>query len=211
MNRVFLGPAVLVCALGALAAQGGIIDIEMLEYKGTVVIQPGFWQKQYLSHMTVTLGQEWENPGTYHRDNRETLTWVNAGPAIALTFYNFYATQIEVPEPPWHDELVDFYWLMAVGDSPTQLTPLPDGMALTAASLIGGTGTEYQGTITPLSNLASLPTSSSHDTSITWDLSPFAQTTGNFYLASVTMPAHEAVPEPASLLLLGLVVLARRR
>jgi hypothetical protein len=127
----------------------------------------------------------------------------------SVHLFNVYPFEIEVPQQPdgsvLCSQMIDFFDVFAAGDV-NGLCPLPDGTVLLASVFFGPTsGRSYAATVTPISDLANLPTSSANDLMITWDLSSFSDTTGNFYLAQVSIPVNDLAgcPEPSALALLG--------
>ena len=125
---------------------------------------------------------------------------IPAGPPFRL--FNIYPDLIDVPQPFDPNRNIDFAWVMAA-DTGTGIGPVPSGLNLQNASLVGVSGTQFPATIQSISNLAALPTSSPNDLRINWDLSPFSQTTGSFFLVQATIPGSQIVPEPSTGLLLG--------
>lgn len=103
--------------------------------------------------------------------------------------------------------LTDHFWVI-LADAGAGIGGLPAGAALQQASLFGNaTGTEFVASITPINDLANLPTSSANNASMTWDLSGISQTTGNFFLAEATLPASEFTPEPSTFILFAVSIL----
>ncbi len=138
--------------------------------------------------------------------NTETIL-VPTGNAIVITLYNIYPLVIDVPGTSVKTAMIDVYDVLAA-DSGSGIGSLPPGMVLEQSSFFGTvSNATYTAQITPITDLADLPTSSANDSAITWDLSSLSGTTGNFYLAKVTLPFEDvaSVPEPsaAGLLLVG--------
>src|SRR5262245_46621609 len=130
--------------------------------------------------------------------------------------FNIYPDFVDVPQPLESTQLVDFPWFMAA-DIGQGIGPLPVGSVALAAALIGpSTGTRFPATITPVSDLATLPSSSANDLLVQWNLAALSGTTGNFFLMQASMPVTEFVPESDSMMLLGaglpmVVAFLRRR
>jgi hypothetical protein len=188
-------PAVVVVTLLSVPAEAGIITFEAVEFKGTVIpLIPV--TETFVSAVVIQLAPP---PITIDIILNEEVVGFLAGPPIDI--YNRYHAVIEIPQPPGLLQLIDIFWFMAA-DTGGGVGPLPPGAALLSAGLFGPrTGTFYPATVTPISDLAALPTSSVHDIMIGWDLTGIATTTGNFFLAQASIPVIEAVPEPATLAL----------
>jgi hypothetical protein len=195
-------------------ANAGTFTLQVVDDKGSVTIQPGFFQHVFGSHMSMTLGPEWGNlAGHFERDNNEQLIWVNAGPAITLHFANVFPKEIDVPENPNPNphRPIDFFDIFTELDINNHPAPLEQGMQIQGANMQGSSGTLFPGVVTPINDLSNLPTSSANDTNIQWDLSQFTTTTGNFYLIEYTLPnALEAtqIPEPPAFVLFGAAIAA---
>jgi hypothetical protein len=136
---------------------------------------------------SVSVGSAGIPFGVFAIPNQETVL-IQSGPPFEL--FNIYAAVIELPEPFNVQLSIDIFWFIAANTG-TGIGPLPDGMVLQSASLGG-----VPATITPISSLASLPTSSANDLSIAWDTSALTNTTGNFFLAEATLPNALLVPGP---------------
>ena len=195
-------------------ANAGTITILVVDDKGSVTIQPGFFQHVFLSHMSMTLGPEWGDlAGHFERNNNEQLVWVNAGPAITLHFANIFPKEIDVPENPGpnHFNPISFFDIFVELDINNKPTTLEPNMQIQGADMQGSSGAIFPGQVTPINDLSHLPTSNSNDTNIQWDLSQFATTTGNFFLIEYDLPnAFEATktPEPSTFILLGTALAA---
>ncbi|MBL8484978.1 MAG: PEP-CTERM sorting domain-containing protein [Rhodocyclaceae bacterium] len=224
-SRAAAGAAALLTGMLAdLAAQAGLISIDVVDDKGSITIQPGHFERVFGSRMSLTLGAEWgSRAGHYERGNREKLVWVNTGQPITLRFANIFPREIHVPQTPApnpHAPL-SFFDVFVELDISGNVLPLEAGMQIEQApeppALQGASGTWYEGVVTPLADLSQLPTSSPEAPQIVWDLSDFGTLTGNFYLIRYELPnAFEltGIPEPSSLALAGLGALlcgARRR
>ncbi|GGA01956.1 hypothetical protein [Okeania sp. KiyG1] len=122
---------------------------------------------------------------------------------------NVYPGKIDIIELPSIKDLIGIPWLMSSSTLDEisgntfpdnfSLISMPEGTSLKEASIFGlRSGTEYSASITEINDLSTLPTSFLN-TEVTWDLSKFSETTGNFYLAQVEMPLEEfcSVPEPS--------------
>lgn len=179
-----------------------IVDFDY-ELKGTITIQPvipttvtktsHFRPKSCMSlNPNMTL-----DPVTV--PNTETIN-VPSGPPLTFNLYNVYPLVIDVPGTSVKTASIDIYDILAA-DTGSGIAALPDGLSLQQATFFGTVNNMgYVAQITPISDLANLPTSSANDSAITWDLSQFTGTTGNFYLSKVTVPLEDvaAVPEPQS-------------
>lgn len=180
-------------------AEAGTIETIPLEDKGVSLPSMGlniFPSEVQVSHgmfgwtITVTL---W---------NAEVVNVSSVGPAVRV--FNVYPDAAHVPQVPSFDpnNPIDFFFFMAVDSDTTQtspvsgLGPLPGGWTVEQATMTGTSGTGLSAEITPISDLANLPTSSPNLTAIEWDLSAFSQTTGNFFLAKVTFPNAYELVEP---------------
>ncbi len=179
-------------------AWGGVLKCIVLEFKGLFQLVEITKRTEFGSSMSITLESGWgeRNGRTYIRFNKETVVFdvVPVGPPIRI--YNVYPGRIHFPQIDGRINLdlpIDLFFVMMV-DPGEGIGPLPDGAVLEQVSLIGSSGTEYVAEITPINDLANLPTSSANDVEIGWDLSEVAQTTGNFFLSKVTLPnAHELI------------------
>jgi len=109
---------------------------------------------------------------------------------------NTWEQIIVLPEPIKPNQKMDLFWLMVAGEA-APFGPLPDGIRLDSGSMIAQSGIEYAAEVVPISNLTNLLTSSTNDSSISWDLEDISPQTGNFYLASTTVPFSDLVPEPS--------------
>lgn len=212
----FLVPVAIGLALAA-PASAGTITIQVVDDKGSVTIQPGFFQHVFGSHMSMTLGPEWGNlAGHFERDNNEQLVWMNTGPAITIHFANVFPKEIDVPENPNPNpsrpiDFFDIFTELNLDQLTNHPAPLEPGMQIQGANMQGSSGTIFQGSVTQITDLSKLPTSSVNDTNIQWDLSQFTSTTGNFYLIEYTLPnAFEAtqIPEPSAMVLIGTAIAA---
>jgi len=119
---------------------------------------------------------------------------------------------MEIPQPPLFpppppDVEIDltFFPLVDLGSG---LQPLPTGSDLAQFALFGPrTGTFYSAVITHLGGVGDLPTSTVRDVSIQWNLSNLSSTTGEVFLATVTLPFSElTVPEPDLAYLSGILL-----
>lgn len=191
----------LLLCLGAPAVSAGVINFTVVEDKGLfIIVQPAL----LIIPDVLTIIPPAPDPIV----NRIVPSVEQILLVSTVRLLNITSQSIEIPQPLTLPQVIDIFWFMSA-DSGAGPGPLPGGSSLQSASLIGPrTGTVFPATITPIANLASLPTSSAHDLAIQWNLSALTQTTGNFFLASASIPVSEFVPEPASgiLCLIGLVV-----
>ena len=200
MNKL-LAPIVAATMLSAIGSfdsvQAGIIQVgEQYEYKGTFIItEPA----------TLLIPSELQIicPICGVLATIPNLEEVDVDVVVgAIDFYNVYPLFIDVPQPIGKLASVDFFSILAA-DLGTGIGSLPDRVTLASASMTGvGTGTRYESEITFIDDLAALPTSSSNNLNIQWDLSVFSETTGNFFLAKTTVPFFDVccVPEPSAIL-----------
>ncbi len=204
--------SLLVCGQAVMA--GVVVFGPFLDFKGIAVVPvPGdTWSQTFISTNTHTLGIEWPNPGTFINTNIETLTWQSPPSVVAFPVFNVVCLALAVPEPPdgpaldpdTEIEIFSVTTSGSDGSNPDDLGPLPSGVTENGASFYGNNGVTYPVTVTPITDLTDLPTSSAIDASITWNLSAFTTTTGNFDLESVIVPEAAIVPEPSTFALLGI-------
>ncbi len=215
----------LMCTLCG-GAQAGAIETIPVEDKG--VFFPFLGVHTFPSEVQVSFGMFGPSI-TVTLWNSEAVNMGGVGPAVRV--FNVYPETLHVSQVPAFDpdDPIDFFFFMAV-DTDTTVTipaaglgPLPGNWTVQQASMTGTSGTQYAAQITPISDLANLPVSSTNLVAIDWDLSALSQTTGNFFLAQVTFPnAYEIYPPvtPAlrreaiivlAVLLAGIAVIVIRR
>lgn len=209
-KRTMLGAAcVLLSAVEILssnAASGGIINLTVVEDKGLFqdIIQIDIFSKT--SGVLI-------DPPLIVLIQRTNFEKFQIPIGLPYRLFNIYAATIEIPQPVDFQAFIDIYWLVAadIGDT-GMIGGLPSLGELVSASMTGSSGAVFDAEITPINDLANLPTSSINDLMIEWDLSALTETTGNFFLAKVTLPGKELVPGPGSVAILALGgLMARRR
>lgn len=131
---------------------------------------------------------------------------------------NVYPGKIDRIELPSIGDLIGIPWLMSsstfdeisgeIDPNNFSLISMPEETSLKEASIFGlKSGIEYSASITEINDLSTLPTSFLN-TEVTWDLSKFSETTGNFYLAQVEIPLEEFCPIPESSFVFGIINLS---
>jgi hypothetical protein len=181
-------------------AKAGIIRVDtQYEFKGTGII---------INESTLQLKNKFTYTCPLCGDTKKiTMPSVEIVKRIADIFPNFvniYPLTIDIPQNPiLSSQPIDFFYVLAT-DIGGGVGPLPNDFALTDSSLFGpGTGIEYKAEISPINDLGNLPTSSTNNLEIQWDLSQVSQSTGNFFLAKTTIPFCDAcckIPEPSTIL-----------
>ena len=182
-----------------------------------------FWDIEFTFNQTLKVKSYMEfkfidgwgdlNNTIHVAQNFEVVTFKTVSHFKLITIYNVFPDLYRLPQPIGGQvdlyEPIDVFFVMMV-DTGEGIGPLPDGVVLEEASLIGSSGEEYTAEITPIYDLNDLPTSSTYDLEITWDLSDVAQTTGNFFLSKVILPnAHELIgPVVPATSRWGLIVMA---
>ena len=200
--------------IAPLGAGAGTITQTVVDDKGSITIPNGHFETVFGSRMSADLGPEWGDlAGHYERKNSEKLVWVNDGPPIVIHFANVFPKEIHVPQTPAPNphSPASFFDIFTEIKLDGSLGPLEDGMQIEEGPdtfLEGASGTKYFGKVTPINDLALLPTSNANDTQIVWDLSQFSETTGNFYLIEYEMAPIDLVPEPSTLALFGIALAA---
>ena len=205
---------VVLVVVAPMSAVAGTITQTVVDDKGSITIPNGHFETVFGSRMSADLGAEWGDLAGHHeRKNSEKLVWVNDGPPIVLHFANVFPKEIHVPQTPAPNPHAtgSFFDIFTEIKLNGLLGPLEDGMQIEEGPdtfLEGASGTKYFGKVTPITDLALLPTSNANDTQIVWDLSQFAETTGNFYLIEYEMAPIDLVPEPSTLALFGIAIAA---
>ena len=206
-------PLSLVVGLGSLSiltmigsfesVQAGVIIGDVIEEKISFALVPGTLEVPSVRNI-ICIDICVPGRGVNHPiQNRETITLGEPGfqPGFQK-YYNVYPVVINIPQPVVPRQQVDLFSILA-GNTASGIGSVPSGATLESAYVIGvNTGNRYQSEITLINDLNNLPTSSSNNINIQWDLSSFSATTGNFYLAKTTIPVEDVccVPEPSTYL-----------
>jgi PEP-CTERM motif len=202
--------------LAAVCAWAGLIDVDAYEYKGQVTTVIG--HNQFTSHMKVTLPEsDWGNlAGTFEKGNREVFV---IDEVITTHFWNIYPDVIHVPQPPELQDNITIPFVMGKGSGTgtgfdETISSMPAGASMDSVFMEDRYGNEHEGTFSSFFDIfTDLPLIGPNGEEYTWDLSRIGENQGTWYLSEVTMTLDEFVPEPATLLLLGLggLMLRKRR
>jgi hypothetical protein len=175
-------------SLVCVASYALVIEVEkpILQDKGVVTIKPG--DNQLGPYQNVIIQED--------LDSRILTSGGSVWYSIPLNtvyqahLYNLFPIVIDVPDNYGAFDLPS----VLLADVGNGIGPLPDGFLL--SEILEVNGNFFNAVITPISDLANLPTSTARNTRIQWDISGVSQSTGTFFLATTTLPAR--VPERSS-------------